>query len=213
MNPAAAITAVITYDDGGDPNDADNATRRAFLLNRLQMINNYVHNFRPWEWTFKEGDVTVTVGQTSTALPTDFMEFSNEGAVHDAQGNEWVRKGRGFIERLKKQGLSMVNSRCFAIWDGKIQIPYTVTGSSIVFTCYYRRRPEVLADNSTTMLIPDRYYDTVILPGLTARAQESKQDARDSWFGYLREGLAQMCALENPMMTRGMRIPSAIRGG
>lgn len=212
MNPKLIIDSVIADEDGGVVTDADNAPRRALLLKRLQMINDYVHNYRPWEWTFKEGNVTVLVNTNSIALPTDFLEFGEDGSVHDAAGNEWRRNGRGFIERLRKQGANSFVAFCYAIWDGKIQLAYSPT-TATVFTLYYRRRAEVLVDNTTAMLIPDRYRSTVIDPGLTARAQESKQDSRDSWFGYLREGLTQMCKLENPMQTRGMRWPSAIRGG
>lgn len=220
MNPAAIITQVMNAYDSVDATDIDNSGRRVKYLLWLQHTNNYVHLYRDWEWTFATTALTILGdslavgydGGNKIALPANFLEMSRHGGLVDSSGLKWDEVSVYALERIRTEGLGTVNRPVFAIFNSKIQIPY-VTSSNIAFTLIYRTAPDVLADNATLMTIPDRYKDTVIIPGVIHRAQESKSDSRvDRWAGYFTDGLATMCARENPTQTKFKQWPRSIPG-
>jgi hypothetical protein len=210
MTPAAAISIIISDYDSADPTDADNAALRVKYLRFLQHIYSYVWNIREWEWTYKEATVTITAGNNYVALPTDFQSLGQQGSLYDQNGLQFVPKARYIVERLRRSGGS--STGIFAVWGGKIQLPYAVSATTVL-TIFYRLRAETLADGSTEMTIPDRYAHTVIIPGLVFRAQEKKQDARETWSQQFNSGLSQMAAEENPSKFENVRMPLMMRGG
>jgi len=225
MNPAAIITEVMTAYDGVDGTDVDNVGRRARYLMWLQHTNNYVHMYREWEWTFATTTLTIIAdplnvaydGGNAIALPANFLEMSRNGGLCDSTGLKWGEVSVYQMQRLRTEGLGNVSVPVFAIFGGRIQIPYVVT-SDLAFTLIYRIAPDVLVDNVTPpvieMTIPGRYKDLVIIPGLIHRSQESKNDARvDRWAGYFTDGLAIMCARENPLQTKFKQFPGSLPGG
>lgn len=213
-NPKAIIDEHITIYDGLDPNDDSITSRRVQLTAFLQHINSYIHNYREWEWTYKESDITIAAGNLNANLPTDFMEFGSNGSLFvSSTGERLVEKSRYYVERLiwEHDVNNGINTRYFAISGGTITRTFLMTVNTL-HTLYYRRTPETIAYNTTTMLIPDKYIETVIKPGLVFRSQQSKNDARDIWGGQFRDGLSQMCKVENPVKTSIRRMPLAIRG-
>lgn len=214
MNADALIDQAITFYDDVGADDGHNTRRRSQLLLYLQHIYNYVWSFRPWEWTYTEATVIVTaVNGDFVALPADYLEFSHNGGLFDtARRIHMKEKPSHLIQKIRAESpTSGLSYAIFGVWAGKIQLPYTVTADTS-FLAVYRKKAEVLTDAATELTIPDRYADTVILPGLVWRAQESKSDARETWAAQFREGMIQMCVQENPVKTGMRKMPLAVRG-
>lgn len=219
-HPQYIIDSVVSYHDDlgtGEAPAADLTRRRARILNALQFVYELVWNFREWSWTYKESAAfTIASGANSTAAITtimaDFLNFGREGHLYDTDRKIRLdEKARYLVEALRRESSSSVNSRIFAIFDGKIQIPYTAP-STLNLIAFHRKKAETLADNSTEMVIPDPYADTVLLPGAIWRSQESKRDIRETWKAQFQEGLRQMCELENPGLSAPQKMPLANRG-
>ena len=215
--PLYVIDEVIQDYDSLDPSDGDYARRRVRLLGYLQKIHTYVWNFHEWNWTYKETPFTITAGQNSkdlaTAIP-DFLEWGYNGSLFDTDRKIRLREKTMYVlERTRQQlGGTGFNYSYFAIFGGKIQIPY-ITPSTLNLTAFHRFYPAQLVDG-TTPFTPglDKYVDTVLIPGLLFRSQQSKQDARETWGQQFMQGLIQMSAVENPVKTGTRRMPLAVRG-
>ena len=211
--PKALIDSVISDVDGIDPTDVDNALLRAKYLRALQQIHNFVWNVREWEWTYKESAaLSMTAGTNYVALPIDFGSIGQQGSLFDE--NRRIRlypKAKYVIERMRRE-TSGSNSPIFAVWEGKIQIPYVVA-STTPFRLFHRLRPPVLADGIVEMSIPDRWTDVVLYPGLVWKSMTKKQDDRQTWAQQFQAGLSQMASDENPSLHENVRMPLAIRGG
>lgn len=203
------ISNAISFYDGVDPDDADNALRRVRLLNFLQHIYDYVWNYRTWQWTYAETTITVGAGDDFVTLPDDYAEMSPSGRL-TLQRTSYHEISPLKMHRLRKEGPgSLLN--VFSIYGGNINIPSAVSGSTI-FDIFYRVRPEALTDDSTALVIPDRYANLVLLPGLIFRTQEGKNDARSTWKEQFQAGLSQMASLENPLKTAANRWPMSYPG-
>lgn len=201
------IDNVLQNWDGVDPDDADNAKRRARLLQFLQSIYEYVWNFREWEWTLKEDTVTILAGNSSIALPTGFLELGRSGSVF--QGSErWTEVSRHKFERIKNELTS--SPHIFCIYNGKLNIPRSVS-SNTAFKMFFRFQADTLADTTNPFTMPPRYTNLVFIPGLAQQAEVSKQGTQDVWAKQFQAGLAQMCSLENPGRTEVRRLPHAVR--
>lgn len=210
MAPEDVINEVISSRDGTNPATSSNAPRRAQLLGSLNQMNSFIHNYKPWEWTHTEGNITILINTAAIALPADFMEFGREGSVYDvARKIRYIEKSRHIITRMRREG----NARpyWFCISGGTITLPYTVS-SALTLTLAYRVVPEVLVDDDTDMMLPDKYARTVIIPALTRCGQQAKGDPRPDWAAELKDGLSQMCAIENPCKTSGISVPSVYGG-
>lgn len=216
MNVKDLIDDLLNYDDGVGASDGDNADRRQRALRWLRQVYHYVWGYRPWEWTYKESTgLTIASAANSTNLPTDFLEFSRTGLLHDTDRRIPLRwKSRYLIERYRREYSGGYNATVFAVWGGKIQIPYTAP-STINLMMFYRFKPEDINDetDATALVLPDRYAATVIAPALRYKSQVSKQDARDNWGGEFRDGLSQMVGFEFPEKASIRRMPLAVRGG
>jgi hypothetical protein len=211
-NPDGLIDSTLAYYDGVDPDDGDNAARRAQLLQFLQHVYEYVRNYREWQFTYKTGTITILAGTTSIAVPTDFMEFGGNGHLYDPSRRlRMIEATIHDFERLRQE-LTASPDYYFAVIDDKIHVT-VAPAANRALTIIYRTKPETLADGTTTILMPDRYANLTLLPALIYRAQQSKNDARDTWGSQFRDGLSMMCALENPVQTGVRVMPRAIRGG
>lgn len=208
VGPKTCIDTALRFYDNIDPDDGDNTSRRARLLSFLQHVYEYIHGYREWEWTFTETAVNISAGQNSVALPTTFLEFGRNGGLYEVSSKTRLFEiSRQELEQLRQRGST--DTGVFSIFSGKIQVPGTGARS---FTAFHRVVAETLVDDDTAFLMPAKYINTVLIPALVYRVQQSKQDARDDWSGQFREGLSQMCALENPMKTSAQRMPLAMRG-
>jgi hypothetical protein len=223
LTPQTVINQVLGAYDGVDWLDADNANRRATLLLFLQHIYDYVWNFREWEWTFCETDLTAATGDNFAPLPIDpasppvWLEFGRNGGLWGPDKRRYREVSKYTLERYRQgQATLQRDAGIFTIAGGCIQLPAAATGS-LVLTAFHRFAPEILVDANEpappatyAFIMPARFVNTVLIPGLVFRMQESKNDARDTWGGQFRDGLAQMCAIENPMKTGTHRLPYAV---
>ena len=216
MTDRDIISAVISYYDEVDPDDGDNLSRRARLLSFLQQVYDYVWNYHEWEWTYAESTVALVKNQNYAALPTDFMEFGKQGGLWTSDFVRMTEITRRRNERFRFETSGSTNTRIFSISGGKIQLGYTPTSNDTAHI-YYR----TVSDSSTfidsagapvTPLVPAKYDNTVILPGLVYKAQVTKQDARPTWSAEFRDGLAQMSSIERPTKTGAERLPLSVRG-
>lgn len=215
--PKDVIDTVIRDYDSVDPADADYAARRVRLLGYLQMILRYVWNFHEWNFTYKELAFTIAANANSADIATvlpDFLEFGYNGSIFDTDRKIRLREKTMYVlERTRQQmGSSGFNYSYFAVFGGKIQIPYTAT-SLLNLLAFYRFVAPTLADDTTPFTFGlDKYTDTVLIPGLLFRSQQSKQDAREVWGQMFQQGLVQMSTVENPVKTGTRKMPLAVRG-
>lgn len=223
LTPQTVINQVIGAVDGLDWTDGDNANRRLTLLLYLQHIYDYVWLFREWEWTFCETDLTVAAAANYATLPIDpatppvWLEFGRNGGLWNGT-KRWTEVSKYSLERIRQRGSAQADSGIFAIGGGTIMLP-AASASILTLTAFHRFAPEILVDADEpgggltyAFIMPARFVNTVLIPGLTFRMQTGKNDARDVWGGLFRDGLAQMCAIENPMKTGTHRMPLAVPG-
>ncbi len=221
MKISLVINEVIATYDGVDTSDGNTTKRKADLFTFFKHVYKFVHNYRPWEWTWEEKAFTVAASAFSsadieTALP-GHLEFGRKGYVYDVDRRLVLKeKDAGLVSMLRQSNAAARMLRYFAISGHKIQLPY-VCSSLSNFIAYHRILDPVMeaavdATDATTLLMPDKYKDTVIIPALTYRLQNSKDDAREDWGAMFRQGLAQMCELERPQKTATQKAPLAYRG-
>lgn len=206
------IDATVLHYDGVDSTDADNSNRRLMLLSMLQRVYEYVRNYREWEFTYTEASLTITINTNSVDLPADYLEFGRNGHLFDMDKRiKMKEETRYTLERLRQEVQSSIDYM-FCIFGGAVQVPVNASANRNL-KIFYRTVAETLTDDATPIAIPDRYCRLVLLQGLIFLAQESKNDARSDWSAQFRDGLSQMCALENPVKTGVRRMPYAVRGG
>lgn len=219
MTPKQVIDDVIQNHDGLDPADDAASGRIVKYLFFLQQMHDFIHNFREWEFTFFEDTVTQSSGNDYADFPADFMEFGRNGGLWDpARRIRLEEVPRYSIFRMREEASNPVTLTTFAIGEGVLLFPFSANGDT-TYKAVFRGTPPVLvyddppanpADpDPTTMLIPDKYRYTVVTPALVQRAQQSKQDARPDWLSILRDGLSQMCKVENPVKTSQRMFPLA----
>ena len=213
MTDTDIISAVISYYDEVDPDDGDNLSRRARLLSFLKQVYDYVWNYHEWEWTYNESTVTLVKNHNYADLPTDFMEFGKQGGLWTSDFVRMTEITRRRNERFRFETSGSTTTRIFSISGGKIQLGYTPTSNDTAHI-YYRMisDSDTFTDAADDLIIPAKYHNTVILPGLVYKAQVTKQDARPTWSAEFRDGLAQMSSIERPTKTGAERLPLSVRG-
>ena len=213
MTDSDIIDRVLLDMDGIDPADSDNAARRLRMLHFLQQVYDYVWNFREWQWTYDEGTVTLTANHNYAPLPTDFGAFGKQGGLWNADHVRMSELSRRKLERFRNETSGSTNTRVFAISGGQILLGYTPSSNSTL-SIYYRIVSDSagFTDAGADLLIPAQYHATVLVPGLVYKAQVTKQDSRPTWSAEFRDGLAQMCMMEQPIMTSTNRLPLSVRG-
>lgn len=215
--PKELIDETMSFYDGIDEADGDNAQRRRHLLHFLRHIHSTVHNFRSWTWTWKETEITINAANSlpiATAIP-DFLTFGRQGLIYarDTPGFKLRPRPPYEVQRIRRSNPSgaLQGYPFFAIYDGAIQLPYA-TGANEVYIAFHRKRAPVIADDETEFEMPDPYPRDVLLPGLIARAQHDKEDVREEYAQMFREALARMCVHEFPQSSRTLRMPLAFTG-
>lgn len=229
-NPAGIIDSVVARVDGQAPSDGDLDARRLKLAEFLNQLNSYVHNYHEWEWTYYETTFSIAAGAdfayiydtvTSPGPPPvvvagkipDFLEWGRQGSLYTGQIPMW-ETSRAKIQRARRINAGPTrNPYAFAIWSGAIQLVAPLS-STTDYVAFHRIRAEQITDpdDTTELLLPDRYYQTVLYPGMIWKAMEGKQDQRETWANQFTEGLSQMSAIENPIKTQRCRLPLAMIG-
>ena len=212
MDAKTAIDTVIRVRDGTDPADAANANRRVELLVYLNQMNQYIENYRDWSWTYGTSTLNFIAGQNYIGGPSDYMEVGRNGGVWDTgQKIKYREISRHMLFRMRFE-LTAQPRYFFCVLNAtEFHLPYTPT-ANFSLELVYRFKPTLLVDNTSAIELPDRWARTVLVPALEARAQLSKDDVRQDWTAYLRDGLSQMCAVENPVKSGVQKLPMVYRG-
>ncbi len=229
MNVTEIISQVLARDDNISETDADNATRRTRLLEYLREIVAEVWWRRDWTWKKTRATVTVPSGQGYVSLPADFASFGMYGGVYrptGGAGGDGVKlemKPESVITDLRESGYSTGTPTIFAIFGQDpttylqyIQIPNNPGDVPLVL--WYQPNPPTIdeaANVENIKKIPEKYHQLVVVPGLRAKARESKGDAM--WQKALADyekGLVWMQAEENRFQGEYRQLPSFFgRGG
>jgi hypothetical protein len=227
-SPKAVIDECIIAYDGCEPGevlDAKNTIRRRLYLSWLNFASAYLNGYRPWPWMHKEGDpITLGIGDNKIELATDITDFHSWGPnghlYSTTQNIIYIRKPMYLVQQLRRRneggGGAGVGTgfNIFTHFGGSIQFPFVAT-SAISFIPFYVRTPPVYTSDTDEdeMILPDQYVRLVVIPFLGWRGQHSKNDARTTWAEQMKEGLSQMCALENPLRDIPQQAPMAVRRG
>ena len=212
MTPAGAIDIIMRDYDKVDPADSNNSALRTQYLGFLQDVYDYAFDFRDFEWTFDETNVTLSSGQNSVALGTTFAGFGTHGGLWDSSRRvRLTERSKSYIKALREEG-PLTDSLEFAIFDSKFQFPFTAS-SNITYRAFHRVRAETLVDNTTEMVLPDRWCRRIVLAGLRVRSQLAKSDARQDWKGLLKDGMGQLCRDENPLRSGVQKMPMGVSAG
>ena len=213
MTTGGLISTVINYTDNVSATDADNGDRRARILQLTQETFEDVWNYREWPWRFR-GPTTLAITAGSADLPADFADFGQNGGVFD------VASGRKFselpIQMFQERILTGANNNVddeFAVFnqattdgDKKIYVPTAVTSIKIFYLATASTLVDATDATNNLFLIPARWHQTVILPGVVARVRTNKGDGRDWMTRYL-TGLGSMVAGERSKKTTVQRVP------
>lgn len=211
MTPATAIDVVIRDYDGSSPVDATNAGRRVQLLGYLQQMNDLIHNFREWPWTYTANTISITAGNKTATLPATFMRVGQHGGLFETATRQLYREIPVYTLMRLRYLLSNPYPYVFSIIRPNLEIPQNAT-TTLSLTLIHRTLAQTLADGSTEMTIPDAYGRSVILPALIAASRRSVNDARPDWGALLKDGLSMMCAAENPCLSEIQELPVQFPG-
>lgn len=223
MTSSALIDLVLSYTDNISATDADNSTRRARILQALQEVFEEVWNYREWKFKLTTGNVTVTTGNNSVVVPSDFLDLGSSGGVYSPTHQKMVERVPQELLEWRELGTgtgSPVDAFSFFDFDptsGRqlFQIPNAVTSNQI-FKFWYNRVAPTLGDSTTPgtsnlHFVPAQWHNPVLLPGVAAKVRKQKGDTRD-WASQYKEGLAFMVLRERHHKSSVMQLPRAIVG-
>jgi len=215
VNTKTLIDAVLNYTDNIGATDADNATRRARMLQYAQEVWDYVWLYADWHWAYR----TATGGSVGSdgvmAVPTGFSRFGGKGGLFNAaNGRKCEEEYDMAMFQHRYLGGYRDNLEKFTRWGqntttGAQQFRFYATSGTI--TSVYLAVPPTLVDidDTTTnnlFFIPAQYHNTVLLPGIVAKTRTSKGDMRDFDKDFLK-GLGLMHAKEVVNQTGAQMLP------
>lgn len=222
MTTSALIDLVLSYVDNISATDADNATRRARILQAAQEIFDEVWNFREWEFKITNSTVTVLASGNNVVTPSDFQDFGEHGAVYDSTGRKLkeITPQQLLKYRELATGTGSVPD-AYSLFDydsttGRrmFQITNTVSGATN-FKLWYSRNPPTLVDSTSNsnnlFFVPVQYHSTVMLPGVAWKTRRVKGDTRD-WYADYQRGLGFMTLRERPRKDQAQQLARAVIG-
>lgn len=222
MNVTEIIDQVMARDDNISEVSADNTQRRTRHLEYLREVEAEVWWRRDWKWKKKRGTVTVPDGVGYVTVPPDFASIGQYGGVFypvtgSADGRPLEEVPESVIMEMRESGVPGNPPEYFAIFGqdpttylSYIQIPTNAGAVNLVI--WYQPNPPTI-DESTNVnaikAIPEKYHQLVLVPGLRAKARESKGDAR--WqiaLAAYQNGLKFMQEEENRFKGQSRQVPS-----
>lgn len=189
MNVTQAIDKVIQRSDNIKGSPADYLDRRARLLDSLQEVFEEVYWLRDWVWRRKRTVVTVLAADESVSVPSDFGSFGNSGGIWSAlasggDGHQLDLATESEIIEDRERNRRTNTPRRFALFGQDAvtyltQIQIQPHDAAVPLAVWYQPDPPQL-DESTNVaklnLIPAKYHQRVLIPGLKMRSRESKAD-------------------------------------
>lgn len=217
MNTKTLIDAVLNYTDNIGATDADNATRRARILQYAQEVFDYVWLYADWHWAYRDDAGEALDADGFMPAPADFSRFGGKGGLFRVSDGRKCTEGYDMAEfaRMYNTGYRD-NLERFCRWGqdpttGGQRFRFFSTGGLNLIDSLYLAVPPTLVDidDTTTnnlFFIPEQYHSTVLLPGVVAKTRTSKGDMRDFDKEFLK-GLALMHAKEVVNQTGAQVLP------
>jgi hypothetical protein len=224
MTVTEFIDEIVGYSDNVQSAGADYADRRQRVLYWLQREAAQVYYHREWPWRLKwSEDVTVPATQGWGQLPADYLSLGKFGHVYNMSqdGVEMEPASESELTDLLAMDTQIVNSRIYAIFgtDGSVDPPrrkiwIPVNPNEVTLRIGYHPTMPTLDETPTNVnnlndACPIEYQETVLIPGVAARAKRSKSDAR--WKDDLAErmdGLKNMIKNSRRFQGGEQRLPS-----
>lgn len=216
MTTSALIDLILNYTDNTVSSDTDNTARRARLLQYAQEVFEEVWYWRQWPFRARSGTVAVTATNNAGDLPADFADFGDKGGIYSGTIELEEISEEEMVAERQSGSLAFGPYICavfgFNTTTLRKQLQVLTQPANITYTINYLAVAPTLVDatNNTNKLdnMPDQYHQTVILPGVAAKARVSIGDGRDFKDDYLR-GLSNMVGRERPRKTVVRRMPLA----
>jgi hypothetical protein len=178
------VSEVQSYTDNSSPSDTDISDNRTRILQDLRAVTADVTFRRPWPFRQKKSAL-LTLSSGAVSVPSDFVDLGPYRGVYNASTGLPLRE----TDEQEIQDIRQANGSdpcTFAIFgqdsttgDKQIQVP--TTAALTLYVWYQRGVPTLDEDDNVDNLniaIPSQYHQLVLLPGVRARRQRSKGDAR-----------------------------------
>jgi hypothetical protein len=175
---------ILSYTDNVDPGDSDNADRAARIVEYIRAVVADITFRRPWRYRQTRSSL-LTLSSGSASLPADFIEFGPYGGVyHGTTGERLEEVDEQQIQEIRQRGGD--NQRFVAVFGqdsttGYQLVQMATTAALTLYVWYARGVPTLDTTTNNDKLkvaVPAQYHQLVILPGVQAKAQRSKGDAR-----------------------------------
>jgi hypothetical protein len=212
------IDKVLAFTDNVAPTDLYYAARRVRIVSLLNQVSSDVWATRSWPFAMRFDSLPVPAGEGFTAVPEDFGELSEIGLVWD------MATGRELSEALNAQQLVrgdlsgvtrapyLYSIHGYDETSGRKTIYINRNDSDVELGLSYKALPPVFDEELTDPqlnVFPPPCHESVLLPGVIARTQKSKGDARE-WQSTYINGLALMVRTERPAKTVVQRMPRGV---
>jgi hypothetical protein len=196
MQVSAAIDQILAYSDNVAPVGADEADRRQRILYWLIEEASQTYYAREWSYRLKPSvapHVLVPESQGYGLLPSDFLMIGKFGAVYnDSQnGAPMDPAAESEIADFIAMATQLSNPGKFAIFGTEAQTPPAaplqriwigINPTAVTLRLFYHPQMPTLnesaGNNNLDIAIPPQYQQTVIIPGVRAKARRSKGDNR-----------------------------------
>lgn len=222
MNVTEIIDQVHERSENIKGSSADYADRRLRLLDYLREVEQEIWYLRDWVWKLKRTTAVVPGGTHYVKVPDDFASFGPSGGVYQdmSGGGDGIRFDlltESEILDERERPNTGTNPHVFSLFDRDpttfqplIQMPSNVIDVPIAIW-YQPLAPEIDegANVNNIKLIPERFHQLVLIPGVRYKARESKSD--DRWKNSLQEyerGKQRMLTEETRWQGRVRQLPS-----
>lgn len=225
MTVTTIIDQGVGHIDNVPATDADITDRRNRWVEWVVAVFTYVYMARGWSFRLRRATLTATAGIAT--LPSDFGDVPPEGGVFLAATGDRLAydEPQNIMDAQEAVGGSTTTTpTTYGIFDfntsdfqPKLQLPTTATVNLVL---RYGLAPPTLDDSTNTAnlkLIPEKWHQSVLLPGLRALARRSLGDGAvapdftlDPGF---QAGFAQMIRAERPASRDTTRKLPSFFGG
>lgn len=197
MNVTEAIDQVLRRTDNVTESEADYADRRQRLLEYLREVFEEIWWLNDFQFRRQSSSVTMTVGTGRVAVPSRSLGtyggiYLNKAAHALGRQLEEVPEQVIFDLQASNYTTSEPEQFAFSGFTGAPDyLPYIITAinsKAVTFDVHYLLDPPTLDEGTNVenlKLLPEKYHQTVLIPGLRAKARESTADNR--WQNSVRE--------------------------
>jgi hypothetical protein len=207
------VLEVLSYTDNVAPGDADNTDRGTRVLEYIRAVVADITFRRPWRFRVKRSSL-LTLSSGSVALPSDFVELGPYGGVFNSAGVRLDETDEQRILEIRERGGDQ--QREFSIFDQDTTTGYPLlqmgtTAALGLYVWYLRGVPTLDTTTNNAKLvvaIPTQYHQLVILPGVQAKTQRSKGDARvQEYLANYEQGIRLMGKNEKRLRSQARTSP------